>query len=173
MNRFKKKLPLGCTLITPAHGRPSARALAYAAGFTDGEGCIQIIRQQLHGRPNPTYRLRLEVIQNDYDTLVHFVHCVGVPVVVRPVKRQLDHSRQIWRVLYDGPQAYQAIRYLRRHLVRKRSEANVAIEFVRKGRIDLHPGPKGTPPHIWAKREQCFQELRSLKRLPAAWVTPK
>jgi hypothetical protein len=110
------------------------------------------------------------MVQNDLDTLVHFVHCVGVPATIRPVKRETDHSRQIWRLMYDGPQAYQAIRYLRRHLVRKRPEADVALEFVRKGCIHLHPGPKGTPANLWAKREACFRELRALKKGPTAWV---
>ena len=166
-----QQLPLGCTLVTPEAGRPSTQALAYAAGFTDGEGCIQIIRQQQAGRENPSYRLRLEVVQNDFETLVNFVHCVGVPATIRPVKREIEHSRQIWRLMYDGPQAYQAIRYLRRHLVRKRAEAEVALEFVRKGRIDLHPGSKGTPVHIWIKREAAFRKLRELKRGPPAWVS--
>jgi hypothetical protein len=135
----------------------------YAAGFIDGEGCISIVKQLLPGRKNPTYRLRLDVIQNCYHTLTVVVHRVGVPAKVRPVKPRPDQNRQLWSVSYDGPQAHAAIRNLKPYLVRKRREAEVALDFVKKGKISLHPGPKGTPARIWAYREQCFRKLRKLK----------
>lgn len=163
MQTQTNNLPFVGVLITPSTSLPGATALAYAAGLMDGEGCIQVIKQMVPGRKNPTYRLRLEMMQNDFPTLANFVHCVGLPATIRPVKREADHSRQVWRVTYDGPQAYVVLRRLLRYLVRKKAEAAVGINFVRRGRIDLHPGPKGTPARLWALRENFFRELRALK----------
>lgn len=155
--------PFVGVLITPSSTLPGATALAYAAGLMDGEGCIQVIKQMVAGHKNPSYRLRLEMAQNDLATLANFVHCDGLPATVRPVKREANHSRQVWRVTYDGPQAYAALRRLLRYLVRKKAEAAVGIDFVRRGRIGLHPGPKGTPARLWVLRETYFRELRALK----------
>ena len=101
--------------------------------------------------------------QNDFGTLENFVHCVGVPVAIRTVKRDASQNRQVWRLSYDGPQAYAVIRVLEHYLVRKRAEARVARVFVEEGRIGLHPGPRGTPDHYWKLREACFRKLRKLK----------
>jgi hypothetical protein len=150
-------------LITPNTKPPSATQRAYAAGLTDGEGCMQIVRQDLPGRKNPTYRLRLTIVQNDYQTLANFIHCVGVAAKVRPVKRDHSQNRQVWRVVYDGPQAYAVICTISRYLVRKQPEARVAMDFVKKGRIDLHPGCKGTPKRLWKVREACYRRLKRLK----------
>jgi hypothetical protein len=51
----------------------------------------------------------------------------------------------------------------RPYLVRKKREAEVAIDFVEQGQIGLHPGPKGTPECLWDLREKCFKRLRKLK----------
>jgi hypothetical protein len=150
-------------LIQPKRQQPSREHLMYAAGFTDGEGCISIVKQQLAGRSRPTYRLRLDLMQNDFRSLAIYVERVGVPAKVRPVKPHPSQNRQVWRVSYDGPQAYAAIRNLRPFLERKRREAEVAMDFVEKGRIGLHPGPKGTPNRLWKIREACFRKLRKLK----------
>ena len=149
--------------VTPKTLRPTAIARAYAAGLVDGEGCVQIIKHASKSRKHSTYRLRLEVAQNDLPTLVNFVHCVGVPAVVRAVKPDSSQRRQVWRVCYDGPQAYAVIRGIRRYLVRKRAEADVAIEFVRRGRIGLRPGSRGTPSGLWEFREQCYLQIRELR----------
>ena len=150
-------------LVQPRSATPSATLRAYGAGLADGEGCIQIIKQAVDGRANPTYRLRFEMMQNDYQTLEHFVHCVGVATKIRPVKRVSSQNRQVWRLAYDGPQALAVITVLRQYLVRKRYEARVAIDFVNKGRISLHPGCAGTPKRLWKVREACFRKLQKLK----------
>ena len=163
MNPFKPAMPSTAVTIKPRSAKPNAMQRAYGAGFADGEGCIQIIKQEVEGRRKPTYRLRFEVMQNDFATLENFVHCVGVEAKIRQVKRDDSQNRQVWRLAYDGLQAYQVIRRLQPYLVRKGAEARVASEFVVKGRISLHPGPKGTPERLWKVREACFRKLRKLK----------
>ena len=39
----------------------------------------------------------------------------------------------------------------------------VAMDFVEKGRIGLHPGCGGTPARYWKVREACFRKLKKLK----------
>jgi hypothetical protein len=100
-------------LVTPTEEGPSRGELMYAAGFVDGEGCVSIVKHQSPNRRRPTYRLRLDVSQSCFMTLAIVVQRTGVPAVVRPVKPQPDQNRQVWRVSYDGPQAYAALRNLR------------------------------------------------------------
>ncbi len=45
---------------------------AWAAGFFDGDGCTSITRQQVQGRKNETFRLRLTIAQNCLETLQVF-----------------------------------------------------------------------------------------------------
>lgn len=162
---FNPPVKKPAVLIMPRSENPSLMQRSYGAGLADGEGCIQIIKQKVPGRRNPTYRLRFEMMQNDFRTLENFVHCVGVEAKIRPVNRDAEgkQNRQVWRLAYDGPQAYAVIRRLQRYLVRKGPEAQVAREFVEKGRIDMHPGPSGTPRRYWQVREACFKKLRKLK----------
>lgn len=163
MNPFKPAVTAPAATIVPRSNKPTAMQRAYGAGLADGEGCIQITKQAVPGRRMPTYRLRFEMFQNDFATLENFVQCVGVPAKIRAVSRDDSQNRQVWRLTYDGPQAHKVIRCLEPYLVRKGPEARVAHEFVVKGRIDLHPGPKGTPERIWKIREACFRKLRKLK----------
>jgi hypothetical protein len=163
VSKFNPLFKMPSALVVPHSALPTPLQRAYGAGLADGEGCIQIIKQSVPGRGNPTYRLRFEMMQNDFRTLEHFVHCVGVSAKIRQVKRSGSQNRQVWRISYDGPQAYEVIRRLEKFLVRKSHEARVACEFVKKGRIGLHPGPAGTPPRYWKVREACFRKLRKLK----------
>ena len=165
MNSFKPPFKKPAVLITPLSESPTPMRRSYGAGLADGEGCIQIIKQEVPGRQHPTYRLRFEMMQNDFRTLENFVHCVGVEAKIRLVNRDREgkQNRQVWRLAYDGPQAYAVIRRLQPYLVRKGPEAQVAREFVEKGRIGLHPGPSGTPRRYWEVREACFKKLRKLK----------
>jgi hypothetical protein len=163
MNTFKPARKMPAAMVMPNSERPSPMQRAYGAGLADGEGCIQIVKQAVPGRRNPSYRLRFEMMQNDFRTLENFVHCVGVPAKIRAVKRDGSQNRQVWRLSFDGPQAYTVIRRLQRYLVRKGPEATVAREFVEKGHIAMHPGPSGTPRRYWKVREACFRKLRKLK----------
>ncbi len=139
--------------------RPS---LAWAAGMLDGDGCIAIVKQTYPNRAS-TYRLVVQVTQNDLQTLKHFRVCVGVPAPIHEVKRRIGHNRQVYALMYSGPKAVLVLHRLAAHLVRKRAEAEVALSFIEKGQVGRRFGGKGVPPAIEQIRISHYNKLRALK----------
>ncbi len=139
--------------------RPS---LAWAAGMLDGDGCVAIVRQTYPNRSS-TYRLVVQVTQNDLQTLKHFRVCVGVPAPIHEVKRRIGHNRQVYALMYSGPKAVLVLQRLVAHLVRKRPEAEVALSFIEKGQVGRRFGVRGVPPAIEQIRISHFNKLRALK----------
>lgn len=139
--------------------RPS---LAWAAGMLDGDGCVAIVRQTYPNRSN-TYRLVVQVTQNDLQTLKHFRVCVGVPEQIYEVKRRISHNRQVYALMYSGPKAVLVLQRLAAHLVRKRAEAEVALSFIEKGQVGRRFGGRGVPPSIEQIRISHYNKLRALK----------
>ena len=58
VNTFNPPVKKPAVLIMPRSEKPSPMKRSYGAGLADGEGCIQIIKQKVPGRRNPSYRLR-------------------------------------------------------------------------------------------------------------------
>ena len=138
-------------------------AVAWAAGFADGESCISIARQTCpHGR-RATYRLRFDLVQNNREVLVDFAVAVGVSGRLYAMKRTTLHNRQLYHLTYDGMSAHDVICRLAPFLRRKRPEAEIAMEYVREARVGWHPGPKGFPQELWALRERYCLKLQRLK----------
>lgn len=137
-------------------------SLEWAAGMLDGDGCIAIIKQPFQHR-KPIYRLVVSICQNCLQTLEHFRRCVGVEGAIYPVKRKLEHNKQVYNLNYSGPKALLVIRRLRAYLVRKRSEALVAISFCLNGQISRRFGPHGVPAAVEAVRVSHYLKLRALK----------
>ncbi|MGC4396507.1 hypothetical protein [Hydrogenophaga sp. T2] len=139
--------------------RPS---LAWAAGMLDGDGCVAIVKQTYPNRAS-TYRLVVQVTQNDLQTLKHFRVCVGVPEQIHEVKRRISHNRQVYALMYSGPKAVLVLQRLAAHLVRKRAEAEVALSFIDKGQVGRRFGVRGVPPAIEQIRISHYNKLRALK----------
>lgn len=139
--------------------RPS---LSWAAGMLDGDGCVAIVRQTYPNRSS-TYRLVVQVTQNDLQTLKHFRVCVGVPAPIHEVKRRIGHNRQVYALMYSGPKAVLVLQRLAAHLVRKRPEAEVALSFIEKGQVGRRFGGRGVPPSIEQIRISHYNKLRALK----------
>ena len=139
--------------------RPS---LSWAAGMLDGDGCVAIVRQTYPNRSS-TYRLVVQVTQNDLQTLKHFRVCVGVPAPIHEVKRRIGHNRQVYALMYSGPKAVLVLQRLAAHLVRKRAEAEVALSFIDKGQVGRRFGVRGVPPSIERIRISHYNKLRALK----------
>ena len=138
-------------------------AVAWAAGFADGEGCISIALQKFsHGR-RPTHRLRFDLVQNNREVLVDFAAAVGVSGPLYATKRTTLHNRQLYHLVYDGMSAYEVICRLAPFLRRKRPEAEVAMAYVREARVGWHPGPNGFPEELWALRDWYRLKLQRLK----------
>jgi hypothetical protein len=146
-------------------GVPLAKtvAIAWAAGFVDGEGCIHLARVQRNCGNRVNYRLRLSVTQNCLVTLEHLRGVLGGTSYLTRLRRKLQHNKQLYTLIFDGRNAHDAIATLSPHLVRKAHEAQIALDFYAHGQPELHPGPNGTPQAIWDFRRRCYDKLRRLK----------
>lgn len=138
-------------------------SLEWAAGFADGESCIHVARQTYRCGRSVTWRLRIQVYQNDYAVLEHFRDGLGVAAKIYKVKRTAQHNRQVYSLMYDGQKAKTVISLLTPFLIRKQAEAQTALAFWQDGLVGTHFGRKGMPPSIAALRERLYLKMRSLK----------
>jgi hypothetical protein len=137
--------------------------LSYAAGLIDGEGCILISKTQLRGRNHPTYRLVLSITQNHRAVLERVARALDVPQRIYRIKRTLKMNRDAEVLTISDQHAQRALTRLLPHLTRKAPEAAVAIVTYEEGRLNVHPGCAGHPPHIWEVREQGYRKLQRMK----------
>lgn len=137
---------------------------AWAAGFFDGEGCIHIARQT-YGKTGrrPTYRLRLDISQNNISVLQEFEWAVGVAGRHYTLKRTRKQNRSCYSLAYDGVAAFEVLERLIDMLRRKKCEAELAAEFRRECDIHTHFGPKGCPPDLWRLRATYYKKMIALK----------
>jgi hypothetical protein len=143
---------------------PSMIELAWAAGFTDGEGCLSIARQTYTDpRRRATYRMRVDIMQNNLEVLTDFERAVGLKGRIYAVKRHHSQNRDCYRIAYDGEAAFELIRRLHPFLRRKRHEADVSLQFERTCQLSRHFGPKGCPEAIWVLRARFYRKLQALK----------
>ena len=139
--------------------------LQWAAGFTDGEGCIFLFKQVYTKCPgrNPSYRLGFSITQNNLPVLEHFLKGLGVHGTIYGIKRTLGHNRQLYELKYTGINALNVIDALQPYLVRKQQEAQTALNYWSLAQGGKRPGPAGWPPSVLAARERYYRKLKSLK----------
>lgn len=142
----------------------SPLALSWAAGFFDGDGGVGISKQQLYGRKNPTYRLRANVVQNCWQTISHFRDVIDEPHFMAEVRRQIEHNKQIYSLVYDGVHALAVLRKLEPFLIRKRTQALAAFRFWEEAHMGTLPGMRGLPPDVWKKRQFWYAKLQKLNK---------
>jgi len=157
-----------CPELSPRDRRsePDEYDLAWAAGFFDGEGCVNIARQK-YTRPDrqPCYRLNIVVTQSHWLTLQHFQWVVGLEGVLHETKpRNGKQTRKCYSLIYGGLQAIYVLRLLKRHLVRKEEQAELAFRFQREGQVHRHFGPRGCPEEIWMYRRRFHKLMHGLNR---------
>jgi hypothetical protein len=142
----------------------SPMSLAYMGGFFDGEGCIHLAKQTFRD-PNrrATFRMRVDLSQNNLEMLQAFQLEVGVPGNLHALKRTLSQNRQCYKILYDGDSAFEVLRRLLPYLRRKKPEAIVALEYQQSCAIHIHPGRRGIDPDDWALRARFYRKLRAMK----------
>jgi len=141
-------------------------ALAWAAGLTDGDGCVHIAKQTFRDPARahrPNYRMRLIISQSDLPVLQYFQQVVGVTGCVSATKRTLQQNKQHYNLTYDGKKALTVINALRPYMVGKLAQALVMMAFARQCRINEHPGPQGQSPRIWKLREAYYKKMRRMK----------
>lgn len=139
--------------------------LGWAAGVMDGEGCIHIARQTYgtSGR-RPTYRLRLNIAQNDEQMLREFSWVVGVPGRIYSPKPTRKQNKTCHCLVYDGVSAFAVLERLHKHLRRKQAQATLAAEFRERCDIHRHTGPRGCPESLWELREWYYERMSGMKR---------
>lgn len=135
--------------------------LAYAAGFFDGEGHIQIRRHSKRG----SYMLAISAVQATENPLQLFVNGFG-----GTLKRRLIPYRNTFRVLWtwqcSSASAQDALEAMLPYLRVKRDEADLALEFRRTFRPQFGERSKN-PPELEEKREAMMyglQDMRKAKR---------
>jgi hypothetical protein len=155
----------GVTVNKSTH-KPRNFSLEWAAGFADGEGCISLAKQRYLNNParGISYRLAFCIVQNDLQVLEHFQGGMGIPSRIYPVKRLMQHNRQIYTLNYTGKKALELIRTLQPYLVRKQLEAQAALDYWIEGQCGQRPkGMRSWPSDVIATRERYFQKLKTLK----------
>ena len=139
-------------------------SLEWAAGFADGEGCICIVKQRYDDpKRKLTYRLSFSISQNDRQVLEHFYEGLGIRGGIFDVGRIVQHNRQVYTLNYTGVNALKVIATLQPHLIRKRLEAQTAIDYWSQGLCGRHPGRLGWSAAVIAIRERFYQKMKSLK----------
>lgn len=148
---------------------PTAADIAYAAGFFDGEGTIDIRRRRTHGGKYERYELRLSLGQMDIRPLLRLAELFGGSVQKQNAKL---HS---W--VCTGPGARDFLIAVRPHLIVKDGQADTALEFcatfngVRGCSVK---GRRGFAKHgngVIAERHRCFLEVRAIRQ--RAGVRPR
>ena len=144
--------------------RAELRDYAWAAGMTDGEGCISAVWQRFHesGR-RPTMRVRFMMGQNDLHCLQRLQSILGCKDKIYRVKRRAVENRQLYSFILDGAHALAAIAKLAPFLVRKKPEADYLLSAVERCWLGNRPGPAGFPEHVWTSRDQLVKKLQRLK----------
>ncbi len=144
----------------------NAVALAWAAGLTDGDGCVHIAKQRFKSprrAGRPIYRMRLTISQSNLVVLQQVQKILGINACMVQVARTTQQNRQAYNLVYDGRAAFEAVAKLCPYLVAKRAEALVLMAFARACRVFQHPGPLGQPAWIWKRREQYYKKLQRMK----------
>lgn len=120
---------------------------AYLAGFFDGEGCIQINKGSLRLAVCQLNPKPLEMLQARYGGQIHH----------RPAGATTRFA-YVWSVMARG--GGEALRELSPHLIVKRDEAEVALQY-----LDTFSGytRNGVPDDVRFTRSELANRLRFLK----------
>ena len=142
---------------------PHESDLAWAAGFLDGEGCINIAKQRYQSGRSVTYRLGVSVAQNNLQVLEAFRTAVGIKAPIYATKRAGNHSRQCYSLNFSGHSARRLLIALMPYFRRKLEEATAALEFWTEGRVGMPGLGKRLSPELAATREYYYLLLKRLK----------
>ena len=139
---------------------PTAEDWVYLAGIVDGEGSIMIIRRSASGRRvTPFHHLRL-TIGNTSGALANWMNRFGGRVQWR---QQPQSVRPFWQWALDEDRAAKLIRRLGPHLVIKRAQAWLALEFQAQ-KSNLQSTYRAVPESELALREGFYLAMRELNR---------
>ncbi len=128
--------------------------LAYAAGFFDGEGCIQIQPNYTKGR-HEIMSVRIVIAQNDPAPL-HWIAGKFGGRVTRPA------SWVCWRWDASAAVAMKFLHLVRPFLIVKAKQADLAFAF-EKTLYRHRPGRRGLSAQTIATRNSLFLKMKAAK----------
>lgn len=135
--------------------------LAYAAGFFDGEGCINIAKwRQLCSEtrePGTYYKLRIILANTYLPTLEWFQATWGGAINTKPI---FGNRVQGYNWTLAQPQSARFLEEILPYLKQKRTEAELGLEFYRSNR---RFGRNARPVEYVADREAFYKRMRALK----------
>lgn len=136
--------------------------ISWAAGFADGEACVRIHKQCPGGNANPVYSLEVTITQNCLETLQHFKDAMGIAssIYVYPCRGTL--RRPVYALTYRCTRARVLLVLLLPHLVRKKKEALLGVEFSERASTARMGRRRHSPEEILL-REDYFQRMKALK----------
>ena len=141
--------------------KTSETDMAYAAGFFDGEGTIDIRYRQTHRGAYERFELRIQVAQIDVEVLTYLQSLWGGIV-------DQYGGTKCSRWILVASHAAQFLSDVLPYLRVKRSQAFVAIEFqhtFNEKQVSLgKAGFARVSPEVRDKRLECFLKLRSIRK---------
>ena len=151
------------TVYSPVSQQISVADLGWLAGFLDGEGCIRIAQRDPGNGANSIYSLEVTISQNSLQTLEHFKAALGISssIYVYPCTGNL--RRPVYGLTYRCTRANEVLVLLAPHLVRKREEALLGIEFAKHIASIARQGQRRHSAEVMAVREAFYLRMRALK----------
>lgn len=153
-------IPITKPVLTPQE------LLAWVAGFVDGDGCLQIVKQTYKSPERahrPNYRPRLTISQSDPTPLMRVRKILGLRGCLAEVHTTAQNNSTPYNLTYDGRAAMEAIDRLAPYLFVKRPQALAMLAFQAQCKLSARSGPRGHPPQLWDLRERFYLKLMRMK----------
>ena len=140
--------------------------LRYMAGLFDGEGCISLVKQDRVNSAIPTYSVRV-VIAMTHKPMVKAIHQQFGGLYTE--RKGTEKSRNAFSVMWANRKAIPILSMLIPHLVLKREEAEIALDFAvnksRPGTAWWRKASKAEIDALIAEREAVRAKMAALKRV--------
>lgn len=131
--------------------------VGYLAGLMDGEGSISIIRPNRYDRE--TFRLQPQAMISGTDPMLAEYLQTTLDAKVLTRIRPMKNSRPTWQVGWYGFRCYPIVKLVEPHLLIKRDQAQIVIEFL-ESRINHDTYNQGYTEHEMA----LYERIRGLNR---------
>ena len=137
---------------------------AYLAGFTDGEGCINISKYQGKHNRTPVYNLTFTITQKNLSTLEHLCSLTGLGHIYKLTYSQ-NAMANMWQWKISCRETIVLLKQIFPYLRNKSMEAELAIEFQEQQghRNSNGKGYPATAEQV-ASKEHYYLRLRELKK---------
>lgn len=136
----------------------------YVAGFLDGEGCIQMVRQRSQGHYSWSHRL-LVAVSNTYEPIVRALHArYGGVFGSREVK---NGRKKVYYWHLSGQRVKNVLDEVMPYLIEKKPQAVMALDYLVKKTSTQRSG-RGRSIHLSKKelalRDSFYWALRNAKK---------